>query len=140
MSVVLSPADVRELKRAGYMIGGAPGKKLGFFGSMFSNFGALFSARGSWFGGANSAPPVNMVSSETGQAVSPEIALTLSAVWACVWLNARTLASLPLNLKRYEANGKTELAEDVTLYNVLRGRTSSYGEPATRGKSRARGK
>lgn len=120
MSVVLSPADIRAAKAAGYLVGGAPRRKFGFFGSMFSNFGTLFTARGSWFGGANSAPPVNLVSSETGQTVSPEVALTLSAVWACVWVNARTLASLPLNLKRYEASGKATMAEDVTLFGVLR--------------------
>lgn len=117
--VVLSPAEVREAKRAGYLVGGAPGKKLSFFGSVFSNFGQLFRA-GSWIGGANSSPPVNLVSSESGQPISPEIALTLSAVWACVWLNARTLASLPLNLKRYDAKGKATLAEDVALYQALR--------------------
>jgi HK97 family phage portal protein len=118
--VVLSPREIKEAKRAGYMVGGAPGQKLGFFGSMFSNFGTLFTARGAWFGGANSAPPVNLVQSESGQAISPETALTLSAVWSCVWLNARTLAALPLNLKRYEADGANELAEDVTLFKVLR--------------------
>lgn len=118
--VILSPAEIREAKRAGYMVGGPPTKKAGFFGSIFTNFGALFSSRGTWFGGANSQPPINLISSEAGQAISPEIALTLSAVWSCVWLNARTLAALPLNLKRYAANGKATLAEDVTLYNVLR--------------------
>lgn len=118
-TVVLSPRDIREAKRAGYLVGGAPQKKLSFFGSIFSNFGQLFRA-GTWIGGANSAPPVNLVSSESGQAISPEIALTLSAVWACVWLNARTLASLPLNLKRYDKNGKASLAEDVALFQALR--------------------
>lgn len=119
MNVVLSPRDVRDAKRAGYMVG-TPGSKGSFFGSIFSTFGGLFTSRGSWFGGANSSPPVNMVSSEAGQTITPEVALTLSAVWSCVWLNARTLAALPLNLKRYEENGDTEFAEDVALYNVLR--------------------
>lgn len=119
-TVILSPRDIREAKRAGYMFGGAPQQKLSFFGSVFSNFGQLFRAGTTWLGGANSKPPVNMVSSESGQAVSPEIALTLSAVWACVWLNAKTLASLPLNLKRYDSNNKSTIAEDVALYSVLR--------------------
>lgn len=121
LPVRLSNTEIRQAQRAGYMSVPVPeGRKASLFGAMFSwltsiNVGrALF-----WAGGSRSSPPVNSAVAGTGDTVTPSSALTVSAAWACVWLNARTIASLPLELKRY-TNNKAELAENETLYRVLR--------------------
>lgn len=117
--VRLSPHEVRTATRAGYLT--APGRRSSFFGGMFSWFtGVRFGGLTFWPTGGNAKPPVNAATSTTGQTVSPETALTLSAVWACVWLNARTMASLPLELKRYSKNGAAGLATDHPLFRALR--------------------
>lgn len=115
----LNAGEWREAKQAGYPV--IPvGRKSSIFSGMFSW------VQGLRFGGvpffpvsAEAKPPVNAVSSNTGQIVSPETALTLSTVWACVWLNARVMASLPLNLMRYQGDAG-EPAETDPLYTVLR--------------------
>jgi HK97 family phage portal protein len=118
--VRLSSSEVRAATRAGYMTAPA-GKKASILGGMFSWVNGLrLGAAGFLAGGATSKAPVNSVSSETGQTVTPDIALTLSAVWSCVWLNARTMASLPLDLKRYKQSGAAALAVEETLYDLLR--------------------
>lgn len=117
----LTASETRQAIRAGFTL--VPGaKKSSFFGGMFSGFSqALSFVRPTFWGvGANSKPPVNAARAATGQIVSPESALTLSAVWACVWLNARTMASLPLDLKRYQTNGSGKLETTDPLYQVLR--------------------
>lgn len=120
--VRLSPAEIRAAQRAGVLTTQVPTRTLSsFFGGMFSWFSSVrFGALTFWPAGGNSRPPVNAAASNTGQTVTPESALTLSAVWSCVWLNARTMASLPLDLKRYKADGRAELAIEVPLYEVLR--------------------
>lgn len=50
-----------------------------------------------------------------GAVVTPETALKLSAVWACVKLRAETISTLPLHL--YGENKK--LAKDHSLYRIL---------------------
>lgn len=120
LPVRLSASEARQVARAGYLSVPRPGYgKAGFFGGMASWFSGLRFGSLPFISGGRSKPPVNQVSSNTGQAVSPESALTLSAVWACMWLNARTMASLPLDLKRY-TGGRAELATDDPLYEVLR--------------------
>jgi HK97 family phage portal protein len=120
--VRLSPSEVRAAAAAGYLSTPAPGRaKSNFFGGMFSWVtGLRFNGAPFFPVGGRAKPPINQVGSNTGQSVSPETALTLSAVWACVWLNARTMASLPLDLKRYGAGGKTKPETSDPLYNVLR--------------------
>jgi HK97 family phage portal protein len=54
----------------------------------------------------------------SGEAVSPDVALTVSAVWACVTILAESLASLPLILYQRETRGKTR-ASAYPLYPVL---------------------
>lgn len=120
----LNAAELRQAKRAGYMVPGS--RKSGFFGSMFSWFPQVrFGRTTFWPVSGNSKPPVNAAESSTGQIVTPASALTLSAAWACVWLTARTMASMPLDLKRYKKDGKGTLEEGDTLYEVLRWRPNA---------------
>lgn len=62
----------------------------------------------------------------SGERVTPETALTLDAFWACVWLIAQTIATLPLML--YEAgdeDGEARLAKDHPLYRVIHDRPNA---------------
>lgn len=51
-------------------------------------------------------------------ALAPDGAMQLSTVWACIWLLANTIASLPLFVYA-NANGKRELARAELLYQLL---------------------
>jgi len=51
-------------------------------------------------------------------ALAPDGAMQLSTVWACVWILANTIASLPLFVYT-NANGKRELARAELLYQLL---------------------
>jgi HK97 family phage portal protein len=120
----LTGVELQRAKRAGYMVPRA--SKSSFFGSMFSWFPAVRFGRPTfWPVSGNSKPPINAAESSTGQIVTPASALTLSASWACCWLTARTMASMPLDLKRYKKNGKGTLEEDNPLYEVLRWRPNT---------------
>ncbi|WP_153076854.1 phage portal protein [Paraburkholderia bonniea] len=57
--------------------------------------------------------------SSSGESVSVESALQLSAAWACVRLIAETIATLPLNLYQMQADGTRVVAKKHTLYHVL---------------------
>lgn len=115
----LTAGEVRQAQRAGYLT--APGHARSIFGSMFSWFPSQRFGRATfWNTGGASKPPINAAESQTGQIVTPASALTLSAVWSCVWLLARTMASLPLDLKRYSLNGVSKLEIGDPLYDVLR--------------------
>lgn len=117
----LTAAEVRQAARAGYLV--APGQARSIFGSMFSWFPSMRFGRATfWPVSGTSKPPINAAESATGQIVTPASALTLSAAWACVWLTARTMASLPLDLKRYGLNGVSKLELGDPLYDVLRWR------------------
>ncbi|NPT38577.1 phage portal protein [Paraburkholderia xenovorans] len=59
------------------------------------------------------------VESSSGESVSVESALRLSAAWACVRLLAETIATLPLNLYKTGADGTRAIAKDHPLYSVL---------------------
>ena len=54
----------------------------------------------------------------TGQNVTPETALRVAAVFACVRVLSETLAALPFNLYRKTKNGR-EVADDHALQNIL---------------------
>lgn len=120
----MTGAEIQRAREAGYRM---PSRAKQIFGSMFSWFPSTFSIGRStfWPAAGQAKPPVNLVSSESGQEVSPASAMTLSAFWACVWLNARTLGTLPLDLKKYAKNGKGELQLDDPLYEVLRWKPNS---------------
>lgn len=67
-----------------------------------------------------SAPPVNIVRTQTGDAITPMRSLELAAVWACTWLIADTIASLPFCLKRKKNMQGFGLDDvDNPLYTVL---------------------
>lgn len=57
--------------------------------------------------------------SYAGKSVTVDSALQLSAVWACVNLISRTVATLPLNLYRRLPDGGREVARDHPLYALL---------------------
>lgn len=118
----LTAAEARQVQRAGYLVN--PRHARSIFGSMFSWFPSVrFGRTTFWPVSGSSKPPVNAVESNAGQTVTPASALCISAFWACVWLNARTLASLPLELKRYAANGAKGVDETMDpLFDVLRWR------------------
>jgi HK97 family phage portal protein len=119
----LTSSEIRQAKRAGFV---PQYSKSSFFGSMFSWFPAVRFGRPTfWPVSGNSRPPVNAAESSTGQIVTPATALTLSAAWACAWLTARTMASMPLDLKRYKKNGKGTLEDTDPLYEVLRWRPNT---------------
>lgn len=55
---------------------------------------------------------------EGAQQLSPETALSISTVWACVELRAQTIASLPF-FAYYSKDGARTLARDHGLYRLL---------------------
>jgi len=57
--------------------------------------------------------------SPTGESVTANSVLGLSAAWACVNLLAGTIASLPLMVYRTDAKGARTVAYDHPLYRVL---------------------
>ena len=61
----------------------------------------------------------NLVSTSSGQFVTVDSALQLSAVSACVRIVSETVSTLPLKLYRTKSDGSSELATDHPLYNVL---------------------
>lgn len=79
-----------------------------------------------WFGwggalGENGGKQQSRTSSaivDGATALSPDGAMQLSTVWACVWILANTIASLPLFVYA-NANGKRELARNDQLYILL---------------------
>jgi HK97 family phage portal protein len=73
-----------------------------------------------WPGGAQSVGPVNLSQSYGGIKITPELSLTVTAVWACVWRYANTVMSLPLCPYRYNADGSTAIRDiNHPLYRVL---------------------
>lgn len=59
--------------------------------------------------------PTDSYISPGGSIVSPESALKLSAVWACVKLRAETISTLPLHLY----DNEKKIAKDHELYRIL---------------------
>lgn len=57
--------------------------------------------------------------SDSGESVTSESALSLSAVWACINLLAGTQSSLPLEVFRRDRSGQRVLARDHRLYRIL---------------------
>ncbi len=91
---------------------------LGWFG----RGGALGDATGKQRGGTSSAVI------EGATALAPDGAMQLSTVWACVWILANTIASLPFFV--YAArDGKRELARDELLYQLLHDSPNSRMTP-----------
>jgi HK97 family phage portal protein len=94
--------------------------------SFFDRFRASTEDRSPW--GDFWFEPVS-VRSSTGLRVSPDAALRLSAVYACVRILSETLASLPLVLYRQRADGGKDRVTDHWLYNLLCRRPNRYQNP-----------
>lgn len=95
----------------------------GLFGSLFAaaDTPAVASdADDSWYRGGYGAR------SATGRVVTPDTAMQVAAVFSCVNLLARTLAMLPLTIRKWEANGDTSDAPQNPLWGVLRSRPNDW--------------
>lgn len=57
--------------------------------------------------------------STSGQSVSVDSAMQLSAVWACVRLLSETVSTLPVKVYRRRADGSRETARDHPLHRLL---------------------
>ena len=87
---------------------------------MASFFQSLRTVVGGWwpFGGrgAERALPFGAVGTESGAIVTPNAALKLSAVWACVSLRSDAMAALPFSLRTADK----QTATDHPIYKLLR--------------------
>ena len=70
----------------------------------------LVSGYPAWFAGGIS---------DSGQPVSPETAMSLSAVYGCVRILSEAIAELPLHLFKYDENGGKTKAVDHPLYTIM---------------------
>lgn len=61
----------------------------------------------------------NIASTSSGQFVTVDSALQLSAVSACVRIVSETVSTLPLKIYKNKLDGSSELATDHPLYSVL---------------------
>jgi HK97 family phage portal protein len=96
-------------------------KSFEFFNGLF-DFGAGQIRNGFYpiAQGGQSSPPVNIIRSETGDVITPQRSLELAAVWACTWLIADTIATLPFVLRRRKSVGGYGIDDiDNPLYTVL---------------------
>ncbi len=69
--------------------------------------------------------PIGMITT-SGQAVSPETAMRLSAVWACVKVLSETLAQLPIHIYRRRSDGGKERATNHPLYRLLHDQPNAW--------------
>lgn len=73
-----------------------------------------------WPGGGQAQGPVNIARSYGNIIITPELSLSIGAVWACVWRYANTVMSLPICPYRYSADGMTATKEmQHPLYRIL---------------------
>ena len=77
-------------------------------------FGSLFSGT-SRLNKDSQAEPQSGTMTASGNAITPETALKLSAVWACVRLRSQTIARLPMHL--YDKD--KQIASNHYLYRIL---------------------
>ena len=90
-------------------------------------FGWGGSALGEKRGEQNAAPTVALV--EGTGAISVDGAMQISTVWACVWLLANVIASLPFFVYTNN-NGRRDLARDQLLYQVPAYEPAAAGDEA----------
>jgi HK97 family phage portal protein len=77
--------------------------------------------------GGMASPPINIARTATGDFVTPKRSLELSSVWACTWLIADTIATLPFILNQRQGNNRWgKPAFDDPLYTVLGGRPNTF--------------
>lgn len=94
--------------------------------NFFERFRASSDDRSTW--GDFWFEPVS-VRSATGLRVSPDGALRLSAVYACVRILSETMASLPIVLYRKREDGGKDRVTDHWLYRLLCRRPNRYQNP-----------
>lgn len=96
-----------------------------FFDGILGVLGYLGSG---WYpGGARDGmAPFRSVGSDAGVQVSSGAALQLAPVYACVRLISETVATLPLELKQPDANGKLVKALGSPVYRMLRYSPNAY--------------
>jgi HK97 family phage portal protein len=90
--------------------------------SIWENFTAGFGyAGGGWFpsGSTEGAPPFRRTISDSGQTVDAQSALQIAAVYACVALRARLIATLPIIFKQMGDNGKLAKNPLSRTYQML---------------------
>lgn len=92
----------------------------------FDRFRAASSDRSLW--GDFFFEPVS-VRSASGLRVSPDSALRLAAVYACVRILSETMASLPLVVYRARADGGKDRVTDHWLYRLLARRPNRFQNP-----------
>lgn len=104
-----------------HMSGPRPGTLRQFFMPSLSSFPNIvrttFHRLFSW--GSEAVPPVNTVSSWGGVQISPELALSLSTVWACAWRYAMTISTLPFFLFETGPKNSSRRLTDHPLAGIL---------------------
>jgi HK97 family phage portal protein len=91
-----------------------------FFNSMFDYGGGAIA--GGFYPvqtGGMARPPINAARANTGRIITPQAALSIAAAWACVWLIADTISTLPFILNRRKGSAFGAPATDLPLYTVL---------------------
>lgn len=98
--------------------------------NIFSTFAGWFgwagSVLGTRLGRQNGAPNRPLV--EGSKTIGPDGAMQISTVWACVWLLANTIASLPLFVYA-NVGGSRTLARTSLLYQILHDSPNSRMTP-----------
>lgn len=70
------------------------------------------------------------VMSGSGRSVTPDTAMQVSAVWACIRIISGTVANLPLNVYRRMGEKGREVARDLPLHTLLRRRPNRWQTPS----------
>jgi HK97 family phage portal protein len=68
--------------------------------------------------------------SSSGQTVTPNSSLGVSAVYACVRIISGAVATMPLQIKRRRADNVREDASDTSLWNLIRRKPNRWQKPA----------
>lgn len=110
-----------------------PSRLRSFFAPMFAFLPVSATMRSftRWAGGVASSAPVNASNSYSGVAITPELTLTLSAVWGCVWRYANVISTLPLNVMQSGEQNSATVARAHPLYTVLHDRPNIAMSSAT---------
>lgn len=77
--------------------------------------------------GGIAAPPINIARTTTGDYATPMRSMELSAVWACVWLIADTISTLPFLINKKKSGATYGSAFlDSPLYSVVGQQPNQY--------------
>lgn len=82
--------------------------------------------------GGQAAPPVNIARTATGETITPKRAMQIGTVWACVWLIADTISTLPFCVMRKAPGAKYGLPDELNpLYTVIGSRPNTNMDATT---------